>query len=114
MTDIDLGLGILDHQLIDAEGRRCGKVDDLEIEGVREGRPAVAAILTGPAGWRRRGLLGRLAARIAGGRSVTISWDDVARVGAAVELKRTAAELGLARGEERARGWVEKFPGSSL
>ena len=31
--ELDLALGILDHQLLDCEGRRCGKVDDLAIEG---------------------------------------------------------------------------------
>ena len=32
--DLDLGLGLLDHQLVDSDGRRCGNVDDLELEGV--------------------------------------------------------------------------------
>jgi len=30
---IDLGLNVLDHQLLDSEGRRCGKVDDLALDG---------------------------------------------------------------------------------
>ena len=29
--EIDLGLGILDRRLLDADARRCGKVDDLEL-----------------------------------------------------------------------------------
>ena len=37
---IDLGLGILDHQLVDSDDRRCGKVDDLELEGVATGNHA--------------------------------------------------------------------------
>ncbi len=41
---IDLALGLLDHQLVDSENRRCGKVDDLEIEGIGEGRPRLTAI----------------------------------------------------------------------
>jgi sporulation protein YlmC with PRC-barrel domain len=114
MTEIDLGLGILDHQLIDSDGHRCGKVDDLELEGVRDGRPVVSAIVTGPSAWRGRGAIGRLVARVARGRGVNVPWKDVARVGPAIELKRRAAELGLARGDERAREWVEKLPGSSL
>jgi sporulation protein YlmC with PRC-barrel domain len=114
MTEIDLGLGILDHQLVDSEGRHCGKVDDLELEGVREGRPRVAAILTGPPAWRRRGLLGRLAATLAHGRLVRIPWEEVAEVGADVVLRRTAGGLRLARGEDRARRIVERVPGASL
>ena len=33
-TDVDLALGILDHQLVDSEGNNCGKVDDLQITGL--------------------------------------------------------------------------------
>jgi sporulation protein YlmC with PRC-barrel domain len=113
MSRIDLGLGILDHQLVDCDGHHCGKVDDLELEGVREGRPRVAAILTGAPAWRGRGLLGRLAAALVRGQAVRIPWEEVAAVHAEVELRRTAGELGLAR-EERARRLVERIPGSSL
>lgn len=114
MSSIDLGLGILDHQVVDSDGHHCGKVDDLELEGVREGKPRVAAILTGPPAWRGRGRLGRLAATLTGGRVVRVAWEEVAEVSADVELRRTAEELGLARGEERARRIVERIPGASL
>jgi sporulation protein YlmC with PRC-barrel domain len=112
--DIDIALGILDHQLHDADGRRCGKVDDLELAGISEGRPVVEAIVTGPGAWRGRGLLGRAAAALTRGRTVRVSWDEVAEVGAGVGLRRTAAELRLARGEDWARRWVERIPGASL
>jgi sporulation protein YlmC with PRC-barrel domain len=114
MTEIDLGLGVLDHQLIDSEGRRCGKVDDLELEGLRDGPPRVVAILTGPPAWRGRGLLGRLAARVVGGELVRVSWDEVVEVGAGVRLRKPAKELRLGRGDDRLRPPVEKLPGSSL
>ena len=114
MTAIDLGLGVLDHQLIDSEGRRCGKVDDLEVEGVAAGEPRVVAILTGPPAWRGRGLLGRLAASITRGNLVRIPWDEVAEVGSGVVLRKPAHELRLGRGDERLRPWIEKLPGSSL
>jgi hypothetical protein len=113
MSEIDLGLGILDHQLVDSEGHHCGKVDDLELEGVRDGTPRVAAILSGSSAWRGRGLLGRLAAAIGRGRSVRILWAEVKEVHAEVELRGPAEELGLAR-EERARRLVERIPGASL
>lgn len=114
MTEIDLGLGVLDHQLLDSERRRCGKVDDLELEGVSTGEPRVVAILTGPPAWRGRGHLGRLAAWLGGGKLVRVPWTEVAGLGAAIELRRTANELRLGRGDDRARPWVEKLPGSSL
>ena len=109
--DIDLALGILDHQLLDSEGRRCGKVDDLELEGIREGRPVVAAILTGRGAWRGRGWLGRL---LAHGQTRAIPWDEVAEVRSGVQLRRTARELRLGQGDDRAARWVERIPGSSL
>jgi hypothetical protein len=113
-TEIDLGLGLLDHQLLDAEGRRCGKVDDLELGGVRDGDPRVIAVLTGPPAWRGRGLLGRLAARVARGRLVRVPWQEVAGCDAGVHLRRTASEYGLGRGDDRAGRLVERIPGASL
>jgi hypothetical protein len=109
MKDIDLALGLLDHQLVDSEGRRCGKVDDLELEG-----NVVVAILTGPPVWRGRGRLGRLAARLARGRTVRIPWSEVETVDSGVHLRKTARELRLGAGDDRSRPFVEKIPGSSL
>lgn len=110
--ELDLGLGLLDHQLVDCEGRRCGNVDDLELEGVREGEPRVRAILVGPPVWKGRGWLGRLAALVASGPTVRVPWDEVERVDAAVHLRKTARDLRLGRGDDRARKWVDWIPGS--
>jgi sporulation protein YlmC with PRC-barrel domain len=112
--DIDLALGVLDHQLLDSEGRRCGKVDDLELDGVAEGRPRVSHIVVGPGAWKRRGPLGRFASWVARGRTVRVPWDEVARVDSGVRLRRTARELRLGRGDDRAEPWIERIPGSSL
>ena len=111
---IDLALGVLDHQLVDPSGRRCGKVDDLELDGIGEGRPHVAAILSGPPAWRGRGPLGRLAARIARGRTTRVEWREVREVASGIHLARTAEELGLGRGDDRARGLVARLPGAGL
>jgi sporulation protein YlmC with PRC-barrel domain len=114
MSEIDLGLGVLDHQLLDRNGRRCGKVDDLELEKVDTAEPRVAAILSGSPAWRGRRPLGPLAAALARGRLVRIPWSEVAEIGSGVELRRTASELGLGLGDDRAARLVEKLPGSSL
>jgi hypothetical protein len=111
---IDIGLGILDHQLVDADERRCGKVDDLELEGLAEGSPRVVAIVVGGSGWRGRGRLGRLTARLAGGRAVMVPWSEVRSIDSAVHLSKPAADLGLGRGDKRARRLVERIPGSGL
>jgi sporulation protein YlmC with PRC-barrel domain len=110
--ELDLGLGLLDHQLVDCEGRRCGNVDDLELEGLGEGKPRVVAILVGPPVWRGRGRIGRLAAFIAPGGTVRVPWEEVEKIDAAVHLRKTARELRLGRGDDRARKWVEWIPGS--
>ena len=114
MTDsIDLGLNVLDHQLLDCEGRRCGKVDDLALEGAPGADLELTAILCGPGVWRARGgLIGRVAAWVGGGGRVRIPWDEVAEVGSHVKLRRRADELGLGRGDDRLRPYIAKIPGS--
>jgi sporulation protein YlmC with PRC-barrel domain len=110
---IDLALGLLDHQLVDSEGRRCGNVDDLELDDIRaQPAPRVSAILVGPPVWKGRGFLGRVAALFSNAQTVRIPWEEVEKVNAAVHLRRTASELRLGRGDDRARRWVEKIPRS--
>jgi hypothetical protein len=110
---IDLGLNLLDHQLLDAEGRRCGKVDDIALEGAPGEDLEVVAILSGPGVWRARaGLIGRVAAWLGGGGRVRIRWDEVAEVDSHVKLRKRAEELGLGRGDDRLRPYIEKIPGS--
>jgi sporulation protein YlmC with PRC-barrel domain len=112
-THIDIGLHVLDRQLLDKNGRRCGKVDDLAIEGGAGEAPEVVAILVGPGYWpQRAGLIGRLAGWIGGGRRVRLDWSDVRKVDSALELKREATELGLGRGDDRLRPYLDKIPGA--
>jgi sporulation protein YlmC with PRC-barrel domain len=107
-SEIDIGLQVLDRQLLDKDGRRCGNVDDLAIEG-----DEVVAILVGPGYWpQRAGLVGRLAGWIGGRRRIRVRWSHVKKVGAGVELKRGATELGLGRGDDRVRPYVDKIPGA--
>jgi sporulation protein YlmC with PRC-barrel domain len=111
--EVDLGLGILDHQLVDSEGRRCGKVDDLELGGVgSDEQPRVVAILVGPPVWTGRGMLGRVAAALSRGRMVRVPWDEVEKVDSAIRLRKTAKDLRLARADDRLRPLIERLPGS--
>jgi hypothetical protein len=110
---IDLGLLLVDHQLLDSEGRRCGNVDELALEGGPGEVLEVVAILSGPGTWRRRaGWLGRLAAWIGGGGTVRIPWEDVDTVAAHVRLRKRAETLGLGRGDDRLRPFIERIPGA--
>jgi sporulation protein YlmC with PRC-barrel domain len=111
--EIDIALEVLDHQLLDKDGRRCGNVDDLAIEGGAGELPEVVAILVGPGYWpQRAGLIGRLAGWVGGGGRVRVDWRDVRKLDSAVELKRRATELGLGRGDDRLRPYLDKIPGA--
>jgi hypothetical protein len=111
VTDVDIALSILDHQLVDGEGHNCGKVDDLEIAGLGGDSPEVMEILVGGNAWRGRGLLGRIAARLSGD-AVHVPWQEVDSVTSVVHLKRPARELRLNRGDDRWARLVGKVPGS--
>jgi sporulation protein YlmC with PRC-barrel domain len=109
MTKIHLGHNILDHQLLDKDGRRCGNVDDLAVE-----EADVVAIFSGPGVWpQRSGWIGRLAGWIGGSNRVRIPWDEVAKVDSAVHLRRTAPEYGLGKGDDRVRPLLERIPGAN-
>ena len=111
ITDVDLALGILDHQLVDSDANNCGKVDDLEITGLDGDSPEVEEILVGGNAWRSRGRLGRLAARVSG-NAVHVPWHEVDAVSSVVTLRRPAAELRLNRGDDRWAALIRKLPGS--
>jgi hypothetical protein len=110
---INLGLHLVDRQLLDSEDRRCGNVDDLALEGGPGEKLEVVAVFSGPGVWRRRaGLTGRFAAWIGGGSVVRIPWEEVANVSAHVKLRARAEELGLGRGDDRLRPFIERIPGA--
>jgi sporulation protein YlmC with PRC-barrel domain len=110
-VELDIALSVLDHQLVDAEGRNCGKVDDLEISGLDGGAPEVVEILVGGNAWRSRGRLGRLAARLSG-NAVHVPFGEVESITSVVTLSRTAAELRLDRGDVRFASVLGRLPGS--
>lgn len=112
-SELDIGLKVLDHQLLDKNGRRCGNVDDLAIEGGPGEVPRVVALLVGPGYWgQRAGWIGRLAGWIGGGSKVRVEWSEVTKIDSAVHLRNDATKLGLGRGDDRLRPYVEKIPGA--
>jgi sporulation protein YlmC with PRC-barrel domain len=113
MTEIHLGRNVLDHQLLDRDGRRCGNADDLAIEGGAGERAEVVAILVGPGYWAQRaGLLGRLAGRIGGSGRTRVPWSEVEKVTSAVVLRKRADELGLGRVDDRLQPYLARVPGA--
>ena len=110
---VDLGLNLVDHQLLDRDERRCGNADELLLEGGPGESLEVVAIQSGPGTWKRRaGWTGRFAAWLGGGGIVRIPLEEVSDVGAHVKLRKRAEELGLGRGDDRLRPYIEKIPGA--
>lgn len=117
------GLDLLDHQIVDSDGRLAGKVDDLELE-IPEGDdlPVVTEILSG---------LGALAGQIGGDAGTwlasietriarrhdepmgRIPWAMVASVAEHVEVSIPRNELDSNRAEAWASDVViDKIPGA--
>ena len=112
--EFDIGYRILDDDLIDSEGRRCGKVDDVEIEGSFGEEAHIAAIVAGPGAWPGRlpGFLREIAQKVFAREVVRVPWSAVDDVSAVVKLNKTASELRLGRGDDRARPLIDWLPGS--
>jgi sporulation protein YlmC with PRC-barrel domain len=114
MTDgpLDLALTVLDRQLIDREGRKCGRVDDIELSG-QPGQPLIVdSLVVGAGAWqgRVRPPIWRLLSRLGGNQVVEVPWSEVCGVTHVVKLQSTAAELGLARGDARAGALLGRMP----
>jgi hypothetical protein len=120
--ELDAGLHLLDRQLVDCDGRLCGKVDDLELEERPDGPPVVAAILCGPGvlGARTTGRfwpgLGRLHAWVIGGLGggpSRIPLSQVRTITHHVELTVPRSRLDAQRGEDWVRTHlIGKLPGA--
>jgi sporulation protein YlmC with PRC-barrel domain len=117
------GLDLLDHQIVDPDGRMAGKVDDLELDVPDDGGPpvvttilsglgALAGQLGGDAG---RGLA-RIEARLTGadeGTTGQVSFRLVTRVDEHIEVAVSREELPSNRAERWARDVVvSHVPGS--
>jgi sporulation protein YlmC with PRC-barrel domain len=119
MSDARIGIvyELLDLQIVDADGRRCGRVDDVELRADGDALD-VSALLTG------RGVLpARLPQRLRGlgrrvfGRSVLgetvhrVPAGAIDRIDSAVHLRCKAAELDLAAADRDLERWMAKVPG---
>jgi sporulation protein YlmC with PRC-barrel domain len=102
---LDLARQVLDRQVIDANHFPCGKVDDLEIEGVRKLKISAILVGNGAASERLPALVKFISQKIFGKRVVRIPWSEVSVITDKIKLKSRAKELGL---DER-RGWAYKF-----
>lgn len=101
---LDLVYHVLDLQLLDVDGRRCGKVDDIEFD---DDLGRATALLVGPGLYPRRlpgRFLNRLGRRIfgkevIGDNVIRVPWEEIAEISATVQLKGKADEMKLGRGD---------------
>ena len=117
-----LGRQLLDRQIVDADGRLAGKVDDLELTRRDDGTLVVTAILTGPGalGPRLPGLFGRATVAIwrrlhgdADPGPGRIPFERVTAIDSAVTLATSRRDVPTYALERWAREQiVEKLPGA--
>ena len=118
---MELGKHVLDKTLLDAEGKRAGKVDDLLLELPDDGGPPIVrAIITGPLAlvqeqprWTRGPV--RLLYRLLGVRDphpAQVAWSEVTTIDVAVHAgcDREAAGLNLLA-SAAARRFIDRIPG---
>jgi sporulation protein YlmC with PRC-barrel domain len=105
---------LLDEQILDCEGQRCGRVDDIELRG---NPPRVTALLVGEALYPRRlpkrlrGLARRIfGPEVWGAGAMRVPWEEVDEIGAAVHLRGKAAEIGLGAGDDPKNWLVRRLP----
>ena len=117
--DVLLDKQVLDHQLLDCDGRRCGNVDDLELagapgRGARRRRDPVGTGRVPHAACRGPRPAVRVAARAPVRRGVTrIEWSEVAgHDGAHRAAQGRAAPTGSAPATTAAGAFIAKIPGS--
>jgi sporulation protein YlmC with PRC-barrel domain len=101
---------LLDLPLIDVGGNYCGIVDDIELEGSAGKTMRFAALLVGPGAYEGRmpAWAMWLVRKIAGDRITRVPVDAIASINSAVQLKRSADDLGLHRTENQARAWIPR------
>jgi hypothetical protein len=116
---IDLAYRVLDDQLIDVDGRRCGRADDIEFEGGVGAALRLYSIISGSGSWHRRfprplrGIGARIfGSGVSGDDVIRVPWDQIEEIGAVLKLKAKARELGLAQGDYRQGEKLANLPKS--
>jgi sporulation protein YlmC with PRC-barrel domain len=110
---------VMDKELVDCNGRKAGKVDDLLLE-LREGRPVVRAIIAGHGslapllgpkmarltGWFRERLLGEPHSE-----PVRIGWEHVRYIDVVVHLDVDRHTAGLLESDRIVwQRWISRLP----
>lgn len=108
---IDVHLDLLDKQVVDSDGRMCGKVDDVELTSQGGGAVLVTALLVGPIalaprfGGRMGTWLASLARHTAGDLDRpphSVAMAHVIEIDSVIKLDVTRFDLDLVQGDQ----WV--------
>jgi sporulation protein YlmC with PRC-barrel domain len=115
-TQLNLGLRLLDDQLFDSDEHRCGRVDDIQLEGAPGKRTEVAALLVGPGSWpdRLRRPFDHAVEALGPNYMHLIPWKEVNQVGTSVALSRPAKELGLETADGHNVVWSGSAPRGTM
>jgi sporulation protein YlmC with PRC-barrel domain len=111
---LDLVYHVLDMQVLDVNGRRCGRVDDVEIE-LESGQATALLIGSGVypdrlPGHRLRALSRKVTGpEVLGKNTIRVPWEDIDSIETTVTLKRPADELRLGRGDTELSGVVSRL-----
>jgi sporulation protein YlmC with PRC-barrel domain len=114
---VNLALRVLDDQLIDADGTRFGRVDDLELEGGQGEQPRVAALLVGAGAWRWRvpRHLSTLTAAITPDVVRGIPWELVRSIEPGqLRIGVSKGELGIGTAHPASARWVGELESQTL
>jgi sporulation protein YlmC with PRC-barrel domain len=108
---LDLLRELLDHEVVDKDGRSCGMVDDLEFHAGDRG-PELVALLVGPGAWAPRlpSLFALALQAVLGHGKVRVPWNQVGEIGETIRLQSTATELGLGRLDRKVGRWIARLP----
>ena len=110
---VELMRDVLDHEIVDVDGISCGMVDDIEFDHAAGKFPVVLDLVVSPLAWSARtpALLSWLVRLVVRAPVVRVPWSEVEHVTERIELRGTAASLGLGKADRRVARWLSKIPG---
>ena len=113
LEDITLEPRLLDCQIVDSEGKRCGKVDNVLFEQRPKGA-IIKSLLVGFDTWHEgeSGIIRWIFSHIIFSKEVIeIPWEYVEEIFPLVKLKVKGSELGLRLIDERLGKIIRRIPG---
>ncbi len=120
MAGFNIVHDVLDAQLIDRQGERIGRVDELVLELRDDGPPRIAAILVGSPmraariarWWAAAAAVLRRAIGLGRAEVTRIPFTHVRCIGKHIDLEVAGIDTPALRGERRLRALLQHIPGA--